>query len=181
MAQPQKRKAEGEVGADATTPKEGAKQMRIREMLALNYIETTSENLQDVRGMVDEQLKKSSDQKLDSWFSEEDWWSDAKDWIKNRDMCDKRFLVIVQENKTGHLIGFNAYECKDAKTTCHLLYVHTDYRQNGIASEMLKQSGIRYAFSLAEALPFWQTWAERNNCTFQPGSSFMEPKADRDA
>lgn len=115
MAQLQKRKTEGEVGADATTPKGGEKQRRICNMQALKKIETTPENLQSVRDMVNQQLEKSSQEKVDCACSEKDWWLVASVYLTRENIGDKRFLTILQESESSALIAFNAYRCNNQK------------------------------------------------------------------
>jgi GNAT superfamily N-acetyltransferase len=122
-------------------------------------------------------LRLSSDEKEEDLnLSAKDWWQKAEEYIHSDSMLRIGFFILVQDNK--NLIGFNLFTQVNEKKECAYLFVQRDYRRHGIASEMLKQSGIRYALALQEANPFWQIWAERNNCTFPPGSLFMQPVAD---
>ena len=147
--------------------------------MSLTYMQTTPENLPDHLDMIGQQMLKSSEEKEETDCSEKDWWDVARDYIQDEKIGDNCFLTIVQANESGDLIAFNAYSCRNEKTICHFLYVRTDYRRQGIASRMLEQPGIKYVSApFDEATPFWQKWAERNNCTFTPGSSMIVPKAN---
>lgn len=179
MSELQKRKVGQGVGADATTPEDRTKQRRICETKALTYITVDEKNLHQMRTKVREQLHISSDEnEEDLDMSAKDWWLKADEFIHGEDMLRTGFFILVQDNESKKLIGFNLYTHVLGKKECADLFVQRDYRRRGIASEMLKQSGIRYALALKEAKPFWHIWAERNNCTFPPGSSFMRPVAD---
>ena len=176
MSHPQKRKVK--VEPDATTP-HGTTQSRICETKALTYMQTTPGNLQHHVDMIEQQMLKSSEEKEPNNCSEKDWWDIARYYLQHEKIGGDCFLTIVQANESGDLIAFNAYSCMNEKMICHYLYVRTDYRRQGIASRILEQSGIKYVPApLDEAEPFWQKWAERNNCTFTPGSSMIGPKAN---
>jgi GNAT superfamily N-acetyltransferase len=167
----QKHTAEEWDEVDARTPENAREKKRICEE-NLAYVETTLKNLHNVRRMVERQLHKSCREKEENGCSEFGWWSDVLEHLHEDDICCTRFLIIVRKKSSQDLIGFNAYRCTDGKKICDYLYVHREYRKQGIASEMLNQSGIRYASALKEAEPFWELWAERNHCKFQTSESW---------
>jgi GNAT superfamily N-acetyltransferase len=167
----QKRTADQLGGVDVCTPG-NARQKKLVCAENFAYVETTRENLDNVRMMVEQHRDESCTEKEENGCSEYGWWSDVGEHLKEEDMCLARFLIIVQKKDSQHLVGLIAYQCTGGKKICDYLYVHREYRKQGIASEMLKQSGIRYASALKEAEPFWKSWAERNDRKFQTSESW---------
>tara|TARA_B110000008_G_scaffold273125_1_gene306889 strand:+ start:757 stop:1296 length:540 start_codon:yes stop_codon:yes gene_type:complete len=179
MSSLEQRKTADSVKEHATNPEDTATQAQIHAQGGVTYITVTTKNLQEMRKKIADQCEASCEEKEMHKLSEKNWWNEIKlelDQDENL-LFKNNSLIIVQEQKSSELIAFNLYTIT-AEKRCQLLFVHPSYRLRGIASAMLKQSGIQYAFALREALPFWKKWAAANNCGFKPGSSEMRPVHD---